>query len=70
MATIYAQIKLVKALVKKNARLTQIFSRCERVGLPLNYAIRDEYTDGQREVMEYLASVTKDEWADSDDDSD
>ncbi|KAI3892627.1 hypothetical protein MKX03_023246 [Papaver bracteatum] len=57
-AAAFGDIKLVKALVKKNPNLTQI--RADEHGLPL--AIEAiSFTDGQKEVLEYLFSVTRNE---------
>ncbi|KAI3963136.1 hypothetical protein MKW92_003861 [Papaver armeniacum] len=53
-------IKFIKALVERNPNLTQIRSNEGRPSVPLIYAALS-FTDGQKEVLEYLYSVTKDE---------
>ncbi|KAI3954663.1 hypothetical protein MKW98_019794 [Papaver atlanticum] len=57
-AAAFGDIKLVKALVEKNPNLTQI--RADEHGLPLAIAAIS-YTDGQKEVLDYLCSVTRNE---------
>ncbi|KAI3963159.1 hypothetical protein MKW92_003884 [Papaver armeniacum] len=59
-ASAIGDIKIVKALVEKNSQLTQIWSTGEDPGVPLVFAASNA-TDGQKEVVEYLLSVTRDE---------
>ncbi|MCL7029702.1 hypothetical protein MKW94_013582, partial [Papaver nudicaule] len=59
-AAIFGDINFVKALVQKNPRLTQIRADCIHHQVPLLMAAIST-TDTQKEVVEYLCSVTKDE---------
>ncbi|KAI3838911.1 hypothetical protein MKX03_002687 [Papaver bracteatum] len=62
LAAMYGNIKIVKALVNKNPRLTQIRSSTgmgtEMV--PLTYAAVSA-SDEQKEIMEYLYPITRDD---------
>ncbi|KAI3892629.1 hypothetical protein MKX03_023248 [Papaver bracteatum] len=59
-AAFLGDIRFVKALVKKNSRLTQIRSTDALKCVPLTLAAINA-TDGQKEVVEYLCSVTRDD---------
>ncbi|KAI3831643.1 hypothetical protein MKX03_031880 [Papaver bracteatum] len=53
-------LRAVKALVKKNRNLTQIRCNKDVLYVPLLTAVNSA-TDGQKEVLEYLCSVTRDD---------
>ncbi|XP_026444457.1 uncharacterized protein LOC113344737 isoform X2 [Papaver somniferum] len=59
-AAFLGDIKFVKALVEKNSRLTQIRSTDAMKCVPLTLAAINA-TDGQKEVVDYLCSVTRDD---------
>ncbi|KAI3923463.1 hypothetical protein MKW92_028778 [Papaver armeniacum] len=59
-AAILGNIKAVKVLVEKNSNLTQIRGSREPYHVPLLMAAVNA-TDGEKKVVEYLCSVTRDE---------
>ncbi|RZC93657.1 hypothetical protein C5167_007693 [Papaver somniferum] len=59
-AAISGGIKIVKSLVEKHPNLTQIRSNNELSVVPLVMAVTSD-RDGQKEVIEYLYNVTRDE---------
>ncbi|KAI3892625.1 hypothetical protein MKX03_023244 [Papaver bracteatum] len=60
IAVKHGGIKIVKALVKKNPNLTQIWSTNELPGVPLLHATKNR-TEGWKEVVEYLCSETRED---------
>ncbi|XP_026380965.1 uncharacterized protein LOC113275640 [Papaver somniferum] len=60
LAAMSGGIKVVKSLVEKNPNLTQVWSNNVMPSVPLAFASRSD-RDGQKEVIEYLYSVTRDE---------